>query len=441
MDTIDYMVNKKNLIIYKYPELVESEWNYALNNANGLDVNKITYGSGLKACWHCTTCKGDYNMIVKHKVNRKSCPYCSGRKVLKGYNDIESQYDNLIASEWDWRRNNAIGLHPSEVSKGSHRKAWWRCHKCNGSYDMVIREKILKNNKCPYCAGKRILPGYNDLASCYPKLISEEWNWPENNKIGIYPNEITAGSNRKAWFTCPDCNGSYDACIYDKTAGKIKCPYCSGTRVLQGFNDLQSKYPIMVKNEWDWVKNNAVGLYPNAITKSSSVKAYWKCSKCKHEWQATAHSRTTHSSGCPKCSHRISKQENQVAEFIRNYLCTHDDSMNHTMYRSIKFKRIYKMLSIDAEHILSDDLQAHMLKELDVYIPDLNLAVEYDGDYWHSDEVMIETRGISNSESHRIKQLLCEQAGLTLLIITEHDWLSDTEDVRNAIIEELSQRM
>ena len=169
--------------------------------------------------------------------------------------------------------------------------------------------------------------------------------------------------------------------------------------------------------------------HPN---KTISVKPAWKCRKCRHIWRATVNNRTrsTIKSGCPACAHRVSKQENQVADYIDSYLCKHYNNMNYTILRSIKFKKIYKMLSIDTNSILSDDLQSHLLKELDIYIPELNLAVEYDGDYWHDDEVMLNHRGITNTDAHVIKQTLCEQAGIDLIFITEHEWLHDTENVK-----------
>lgn len=45
-----------NYLINKRPDLL-TEWDYAKNNANNINVNKITTGSGLKAWWLCSKCK------------------------------------------------------------------------------------------------------------------------------------------------------------------------------------------------------------------------------------------------------------------------------------------------------------------------------------------------------------------------------------------------
>ena len=61
------------------------------------------------------------------------------------------------------------------------------------------------------------------------------------------------------------------------------------------------------------------------------------------------------------------------------------------------------MLSIVSDDVLSDCLQSHLRKELDIYIPELGLAVQYDVDYWLNAKLMIETRGLTNSEAHQVK--------------------------------------
>ena len=53
------------------------------------------------------------------------CPYCSSHRVMKGYNDLESQNPTL-AKEWDYDRNTSS---PSDVTVASGKKVWWRCSK------------------------------------------------------------------------------------------------------------------------------------------------------------------------------------------------------------------------------------------------------------------------------------------------------------------------
>ena len=55
--------------------------------------------------------------------------------------------------------------------------------------------------------------------------------------------------------------------------------------------------------EWNWEKNNAIGLYPNEISYGSGIKVWWIC-KEGHEWEATPNKRSR-GRGCPICADKI----------------------------------------------------------------------------------------------------------------------------------------
>lgn len=57
-------------------------------------------------------------------------------------------------------------------------------------------------------------------------------------------------------------------------------------------------------------------------------------------------------------------------------------------------------------------------KELDIYLPDYNLAIEFDGIYWHSN---------INSNYHVNKTNLCESKGIKLFHIFENEWMNPTK--------------
>ena len=430
-----------NDLLTCYPDLISNEWDYDNNDKKGLKPDDITCGIGVKASWRCDACKGRYEMTVNNKTSGLGCPYCSGHRVLRGFNDLLTKCPELIASEWDWIRNNANNLQPDAITPGSTVKACWHCNTCDGHYDMRVNAKTTNRQGCPYCAGRQVLQGFNDLASQYPKLIKNEWDWNANIKKGLKPDVITSCSHVKANWHCDTCDGRYEMMVKDKTNGH-GCPFCAGRKVLKGFNDLASQCPELIESEWDWIKNE---IKPDEITCHSSMKTWWRCSHDdSHSWLAPVYSRTktgSNKSGCPKCSHRISKQEDEVASFIQNYLQANHADMNYTMHRSIKFKRIYAMKRIDTENILSDCLQAHLRKELDIYIPELNLAIEYDGDYWHNDNLMVLRCGLTNNAVHVIKQQLCKQACVKLLFITEHDWVHDNQNQQDMLSSMIETRM
>ena len=76
---------------------------------------------------------------------------------------------------------------------------------------------------CPYCSNKKLLSGYNDLATTHPE-IAKEWDYNKNN--GITPSDVMAGSNiKKYWFICPNGH-SYSATLLNRKNGQ-GCPECA----------------------------------------------------------------------------------------------------------------------------------------------------------------------------------------------------------------------
>lgn len=274
-------------IIHKCPHLLE-EWDYARNADAGININAITCGSNIEAWWLCKAYKHSYKMSI-YKRTRTSkplgCPYCSNRKVLKGYNDLQSNYPALIASEWDWIKNNQRGLKPDAITCGSYKKAWWLCEICNGSYEMHAYDKT-RGIGCPFCTGREVLTGYNDILTLYPDLINYEWDYDNNDANNVHPDELSKGSHVISSWLCGEYKHSYEASIYMRTINKQGCPYCAGKKVLAGFNDLASCYPELVVSEWDYGKNSSNGLKPDGIAKYSNRKAWWRCSECSYEWNA-----------------------------------------------------------------------------------------------------------------------------------------------------------
>jgi len=70
--------------------------------------------------------------------------------------------------------------------------------------------------------------------------------------------------------------------------------------------------------------------------------------------------------------------------------------------------------------------------ELDIYIPDLKIAFEFNGLYWHSEV---------NKENnyHLNKTELCEHKGIQLIHIWEDDWLYKQEIVKSMILSKLNK--
>lgn len=134
--------------------------------------------------WKCPICGCEWSRELGAALKSNLCPVCNGRVLVKGYNDLATTHPEL-AAEWDYDRNGE--LRPSDVLAGSTRAVWWKCSKCHGVWQCKVVNRKLNAVRCPYCRKKRLLKGFNDLASQYPELAKEYL--PELNS-GITADEL-----------------------------------------------------------------------------------------------------------------------------------------------------------------------------------------------------------------------------------------------------------
>lgn len=130
------------------------------------------------------------------------------------------------------------------------------------------------------------------------KELMKEWDWIENNKEGLDPNILTAGSGEKAHWCCSNGH-KWQAVIQYRTKGG-NCPYCSNKKTLIGFNDLATTHP-QVASEWDFTKNK--NLLPTQVVAGSNKEIWWKCSQ-GHSYRCRIIHRTFDGTRCPYCTNK-----------------------------------------------------------------------------------------------------------------------------------------
>lgn len=80
------------------------------------------------------------------RIHGMGCPYCNNKRVLKGFNDLQT-VNPALACEWSYERNR---LNPDEVLPSSNKKVWWRC-KRNHEWEASINNRNRKHYGCPIC--------------------------------------------------------------------------------------------------------------------------------------------------------------------------------------------------------------------------------------------------------------------------------------------------
>lgn len=367
-----YCSNKRVLTGYNdlqtlYPNLA-GEWHPTKNG--DLSPALISAGSKKKVWW-----RDQYNhewiASVYSRAAGSGCPYCSGKLPITGKTDLATTNPSL-ASEWHPSKNKP--LTPENIKEHSDKKVWWICSKGHEWQEQVYNRS--NGNGCPYCSGKKVLAGYNDLQTTYPDLASE---WHPTKNGTLTPDKVSAGAEKKIWWL-GKCGHEWQSLLYSRKVGR-GCPVCRGLMVLKGFNDLASQKPE-IASEWHPTKNN--GLMPDAITTMSEKKIWWLC-KYGHEWMASVATRSQ-GHGCPICARRFhtSLPEQTVFFYLSQVF---PDAINS--YRDIFDNKM----------------------ELDVFLPSISTAVEYDGVAWHKRN--------NKYTSDKRKYAICHENGIRLIRIRE----------------------
>lgn len=126
-----------------------------------------------------------------------------------------------VAARWDYERNGT--LRPENVSRGCKYKAWFKCPDCGNSYYSFIRKQV-NGQRCPICAGQKVVPGYNDFQTHAPYAMPF-WDFEKNGANGIYPNMISKKSRTRVHWKCPDC-GLESYLLPHSFASKHYCTRC-----------------------------------------------------------------------------------------------------------------------------------------------------------------------------------------------------------------------
>ncbi len=279
-----FINNQKDQSLMIINPCVAKEWHYEKNG--NLKPDMVTANSAKKVWWKCN--KGhEWQAIIRSRNNGTGCPICANQQLLKGYNDLATVNPEL-AKEWNYNKNG--DLKPDMVMPNREKNVWWKCNKGH-EWEASIKNRN-NGSGCLICVNQQVLKGYNDLATMNPELV-KEWNYNKNGDLK--PDMVMPNSSKKVWWKC-NKGHEWEASIANRSKGR-GCSICHSKQVLKGYNDLGTINPALAR-DWHYEKNG--NLKPDMVMANSNKKAWWKCSKCSHEWQASIANRNK-GRGCPNC--------------------------------------------------------------------------------------------------------------------------------------------
>lgn len=361
---------KSGITIADIPRL-NKEFHPELNGTT--KARDVAKGSHKQVWWQCPV--KSYHVYDMPPLSRtgkakSNCPFCAGRRTHPKESIAVTHPE--LTKQWDEFSN--LPQKPTEFSSGSSKKVWWICSKNqNHCWSARISDRALKNAGCPICAGKRVIYE-TSLAAIHPE-IAKDWHPTLNGELTA--DKVAPRSSKTIWWTCPVSElHDYDAIVADRTDTQkhTGCPFCAGVRVAPD-TSLEFKFPL-VAQEWHPTKNGT--LKPSEVTAGSGQKIWWVCER-QHEFEMTPHERTFFNRGCNQCSKFGSSQETQIFCEIKYF------------YEDVKFR--HKISNV----------------EFDIFIPSLNIAIEYDGAFYHA----------PREESDLAKNKFAQENGMDLIRVRE----------------------
>jgi len=349
---------------------------------NVLPFSFYSAGSERLAWWICS--KGhEWESVVKNRAKAKNptgCPYCSGRLVT----DKNSLSVLFPQFRGEYSPKNSTPLESLTVSSG--RKVWWMC-RLGHEWQSRVASRTLGQG-CPYCSHNRV-SDLNSLSSKNPRLAIQ-WDSAKNK---LSPSQVAFASNKKVWWIC-DQGHSWSDSIDHRSLMGLGCPFCTGKRVTDN-NSLSVLFPNL-RSEFHPTKNTRSF---ESLSIGMDIEVWWIC-RYGHEWETSPKTRAR-GCNCPSCTKQHSKAELDIYELV---LERYPDTINGAR-RLLRSTRL----------------------ELDIYVPSLRKAIEYDGTYWHSlpDKV--------GADLHKNEQ--CIEVGIQLLRIPEAEYEADRDGTIKKILE------
>jgi len=366
-------------------------FNFKLNKDR--DPKITSCNTMIELYWDCNKGHTFKSRGCDLKSRGYKCKECyPSRNVSPKVNSLQAIYPD-ISAHYDRERN---GNTPDQVHKGSKRLVWWLCD-FGHNYDREVYVEVRYEGRCPICTGYRLVPGINDLETLYPHLAPM---WSPNNPKPM--NMYSPKSDFKAELICSSGHVFLRRIFHQTNGNLLPCPECP--KPIPFETSVASSDLLM--SMWSEVNEED----PRYIKKKSHKIFTWNGRNCGHAFMKSVKDVTETYGKCSDCKNT---QEDIFADFIKD---------RYELSNILRNKRLLK----------SDEMNL----ELDIVVPDKNIAIEFNGELWHSN-IKISSNSVFGSavKYHSWKISKSKDINLDLKFVWAHDWRAHKEELFDALDE------
>ena len=335
-----------------------------------------------------------------------NCPHCKREDMYNNnrinINEIQEWFNNnnleinnkkTFYSKWKDKIETTCKLcgKQSEILSINHfiNNCLTKQHKCEGCF-----EKKIEENKEENTIGlmKFKQKNKNDIVFLpkldldkVPLLLSKNIKKQSKWVLVEYTN-----TRNKCKYQCVDC-GYIKEC-YPHTIFNGRGHGCKQCKLEKGKESVVNKISSLCEG---------TTVYPIQHFEHSEKNIKFKCSNCEHEFERKwIHINGYENLNCPSCfSSKKRKSQNDLGDFIK----------------SLGF------------NVICDTRELINPFEIDIFIPEKNIAIEYCGSIWHSEKFK------KDKNYHRKKYELCQNKNLRLITVFEEEWKDKNEICKSRI--------
>lgn len=302
---------------------------------------------------------GDFHQTPNSHLSGRGCPKCSNNNVKKTTEEFIADAIKTHGSKYDYSKVKYVN-NASKV-----------CIICpeHGEFWQIARNH-LNGDGCPKCAiEKRVEKARWDTEK---EIHGSKYDYSKANYIGC---------NEKLTLICP-VHGEFQITPSAHLNGKQGCPECGK---ISSSNAKRLTNETFIEKATE-IHGDKYG-YSQVIYKDYDTKLRIYCPI--HGYFEQSPDSHLHGKGCPRCAHNLSRAEDEICAFLKE--------------NNVNF--IQRCRDVISPY------------EIDIYLPDYKIGIEYNGLYWHSSL-------FKDKDYHLAKTEYAAKNGVYLLQIFEDEMIN-----------------